>query len=128
MTDPTHTILIVDDHPDIQKLLKVAFEHFGYQVKCAGNSKDAYQIFCDQTVDLAIIDQLLPDCHGIELGKKIRQLSHCKKTPLILFSGATDSGLEQASQEAGFNLSLTKPVSINRLHEIAESLIANVSK
>jgi CheY-like chemotaxis protein len=124
MSLPQPTILIVDDHPDIQTLLKTAFEHFGYQTLCAGNSADAYQLICDKPVDLAIIDQLLPDSSGIELGKKIRQLKHCQKTPLVLFSGAINAGVELASIKAGFDLCLTKPVSIKRLHEIADKLIS----
>lgn len=124
MSIPQPTILIVDDHPDIQTLLKTAFEHYGYQTLCAGSSADAYQLISDQPVDLAIIDQMLPDSNGIELGRKIRQLRHCRKTPLILFSGAVNAGLELASIEAGFDLCLSKPVSIKRLQEIAENLIS----
>lgn len=117
------TLLIVDDHPDIQTLMKVAFDQLGFEVLCAGDSETAYQTFCNYPIDIAIIDQQLPRRSGIELGKKLRQTMQDRHIPLILFTGNSSKDLESEAAEAGFDAFLVKPVSIDMLHRTVRSLL-----
>lgn len=117
------SLLIVDDYPDILKLIKLAFDHMGFEVFCAGDIATAIRIFNENRVDVAIIDHHLQSDNGIELGRKIRAMNQGSRIPLILFSGAPSDQLEAHAREAGFDAFLVKPASIDKLYRTVDSLL-----
>jgi len=66
------SILIVDDDPNICKVLATNLEAKGYAVKCAETGKKAIEMSKDEQFNLALIDIRLPDMQGTELLTQLR--------------------------------------------------------
>jgi CheY-like chemotaxis protein len=105
-------ILVVDDHGDTLRSMKLLLRRLGYEVLAAENMMDALQIAEEQPFDILLSDIGLPDGSGLELLKRIRQR---RDVPALALSGfGMDEDIER-SRDAGFSDHLTKPVSIDRL-------------
>lgn len=105
-------ILVVDDHGDTLRSMKLLLRRLGYEVLAAENMADALQIAQEQPFDILLSDIGLPDGSGLELLKHIRLT---RDVPALALSGfGMDEDVER-SRDAGFADHLTKPVSIDRL-------------
>ncbi|MBX2808019.1 MAG: sigma-54 dependent transcriptional regulator [Cellvibrionaceae bacterium] len=116
------TILIVDDEPDIRRLLTMTLERMGYNTQSAADITTARQALANTHFQLCLTDLKLPDGSGIELVQSIQQ--DCPQTPVIVITahGSMDSAI-QAMKYGAFDF-INKPVDINHLR----SLINNALK
>ena len=112
-----NTVLLVDDNPDIQTVISMSLEHFGYQVVCANNGEEAIASAASCLPQIAIIDYGLPDMDGIAVGNEILQLADSDRIVLILFSGSHDAEIRKRAEATGFQAYIIKPVRINSLIE-----------
>jgi len=113
------TILVVDDHLDTLRSMKLLLTRLGYQVLSAENMTDALRIAEDEKFDILLSDIGLPDGSGLELIRRIRQT---RNVPALALSGfGMDEDL-QRSRDAGFSDHLTKPVSLDRLQSAIAGL------
>lgn len=103
-------ILIIEDEPDIQELLRDA----GYRTAVAGDGVEALSLFAQQTFDLILLDLMLPKIDGFGVCELIRQQS---PVPILMLT-ALDGEQEQLR---GFGLNIddyvTKPFSMPVLLE-----------
>jgi CheY-like chemotaxis protein len=105
-------ILVVEDHDDTLRAMKLLLTRLGYKVLAAENMTDALRIAEEEQFDILLSDIGLPDGSGLELLKRIRQR---RDVPALALSGfGMDEDVER-SRDAGFSDHLTKPVSIDRL-------------
>ncbi len=77
-------ILVVDDDPDIVKLLKYFLEAKGRQVQTASNGAEALELFKKEPPDLVILDVILPGMDGWAVLQKIRESS---QVPVLMLTG-----------------------------------------
>ena len=118
---PRRTILVVDDHRDTLRSMKLLLSRLGYNVLAAENMTDALRIANNEEFDILLSDIGLPDGSGLELIKRIRQT---RSVPALALSGfGMDEDL-QRSLDAGFSDHLTKPVSLDRLQSAITDLEA----
>lgn len=118
------TILVVDDHRDTLRSMKLLLTRLGYQVLAAENMTDALRIADEEEFDILLSDIGLPDGSGLELVKRIRET---RNVPALALSGfGMDEDL-QRSRDAGFSDHLTKPVSLDRLQSAIAGLEAQTS-
>ena len=114
-------VLVVEDHDDTLRSMKMLLTRLGYEVLAAENMRDALRIAEEQHFDFLLSDIGLPDGSGLEL---LQQLSRLRKVPALALSGfGMDDDIER-SQAAGFADHLTKPVSIDRLQAAISQLEA----
>jgi CheY-like chemotaxis protein len=114
-------ILVVDDHGDTLRSMKMLLARLGYEVLAAENMTDALRIAEKQHFDILLSDIGLPDGNGLELLRKIRAI---RDVPALALSGfGMDEDIDR-SREAGFADHLTKPVSIDRLQAAISQLEA----
>src|SRR3972149_474938 len=66
-------ILVVDDDPTITRSLQANLEADGFDVLTAHNGQEALRLMGRRLPDLVIVDLLLPDMHGFELSKRIKE-------------------------------------------------------
>jgi CheY-like chemotaxis protein len=114
-------ILVVDDHDDTLRSMKMLLNRLGYEVLAAENMTDALRIAEEQPFDILLSDIGLPDGNGLELLKKIRARRNVRALALSGFG--MDEDIDR-SREAGFSDHLTKPVSIDRLQAAISQLDA----
>src|SRR5262245_49268532 len=79
----TQRILVVDDEPQIGRVLRRSLSARGYEVQVAVNGEEALDVFNTWTPDLVITDLSMPHMGGIELCRRIRAIS---RVPIIVLS------------------------------------------
>jgi CheY-like chemotaxis protein len=117
-------ILLVEDHEDTLRSMKLLLKRLGYEVLTADNMSDALRIAEQQPFDILLSDIGLPDGSGLELLKRIRQT---RDVPALAISGFGMDGDVERSRAAGFFDHLTKPVSIDRLQAAIAELDEQVA-
>ncbi len=99
-------ILVVDDDPHLRKLVRVHLEQNGYNVLEAADGADASSKLENHTIDLAIVDLMMPNKDGFQLSKEIREVYDI---PIIILT-AKDSLVDKAkSYKAGTDDYMVKP-------------------
>jgi len=100
------TILIVEDDPNIRKLVRVNLVKRGYTVKEAADSNQALALFQEEPVDLVLLDLVLPGLSGVDICAWIRARS---EVPIIILSARSEEDLKVAALDAGADDYVTKP-------------------
>ncbi len=104
-------ILIIDDEPQIRKMLKKLLESKGYITMEAGDGKEGIKIFNTYHPDLIIIDLIMPEKEGLETIKEIKQKSTGTKIIAISGGGLGNPKMYlRLASKIGANYSMTKPV------------------
>src|SRR5512141_572770 len=99
-------ILIVEDDPNIRKLVRVNLVKRGYSVSEAGDSHQAIALFQEVPVDLVLLDLMLPGLSGVDVCTWIRTRSD---VPIIILSARMEEDLKVAALDAGADDYVTKP-------------------
>ena len=99
-------ILIVEDDPNIRKLVRVNLVKRGYSVSEAGDSHQAIALFEEVPMDLVLLDLMLPGLSGVDICKWIRDRSD---VPIIVLSARLEEDLKVAALDAGADDYVTKP-------------------
>jgi PAS domain S-box-containing protein len=121
----TKQILLVEDHADTAFALKRALAHNGHEVAVADNVADAKAIFAAGTFDLILCDVGLPDATGLDFIKHVRASSNVPAVALTGFGMEADM---KECLDAGFNVHLTKPINLQRLHLVIQELTAGAQE
>ncbi len=108
-------ILIVEDEPEIRKMVCFALKNASYETSEAENSEQVQRLLVDKQPDLIIVDWMLPDLSGIKLIRKIRQREIHLQTPIIMLTARSDEEDKVSGLDAGADDYMTKPVSIREL-------------
>ena len=116
-------VLVVDDDPDGRWLIGEALQHVGAQVDTAGTVAEAFALFCARPHDVVISDIGMPDEDGYALARRIRASSVGAGVVAIALTAYARQTDIRASEEAGFNLHLGKPVEPQVLIDAVASLV-----
>jgi len=102
-------ILIVEDDPAVRDILRIALEREGMTVEVVGNGERALESFRDaDTLDLVILDIVLPDIDGITLCQELRRSSD---VPIIMLTAREGERNVVVGLEVGADDYVTKPAS-----------------
>ena len=105
-------ILIVDDEPQITRVLRTSLDAHGYDLRVANDGETALEIAKDWTPDLVITDLSMPNMDGLELCRRIRAKS---RAPIIVLSVKGEERTKVQALDAGADDYVTKPFGINEL-------------
>ncbi|HEY6935745.1 MAG TPA: response regulator transcription factor [Terriglobales bacterium] len=105
-------ILVVDDEPQITRVLKTTLSSQGYATRTAGDGREALQAMKDWTPDLVITDLSMPNMDGLALCRHIREQS---QVPIIVLSVKGEERTKVEALDAGADDYVTKPFNINEL-------------
>jgi two-component system, OmpR family, KDP operon response regulator KdpE len=105
-------ILIVDDEPQITRVLRTSLDAHGYDLRVANDGDTALQIARDWTPDLMITDLSMPVMDGLELCRRFRRNSNA---PIIVLSVKGEERTKVQALDAGADDYVTKPFGINEL-------------
>src|SRR5579862_3098097 len=118
------TILIVDDHAHIVKLIEFSLEEIDCRVETAHTGEEALSKAAKMQIDLIITDVKLPGVDGFETVRRIRQNENCARLPVIIMTGQGQSEVQKQASGIDFAEFLTKPFSPTDLVHKAPSLLA----
>ena len=113
-------ILVVDDEPEIRKILRLLLQSKGYSVSEAANGFLAVEAVAKNEIDLVIMDIMMPKMSGVEATAEIRKTSTVPV--LFLTAKSLDSDKESAYHIGGDDY-LVKPFSSSELLLKVESLL-----
>ncbi len=111
MTARTH-ILVVDDEPQITRVLRTSLNAQGYETRVANDGETALEIVKDFTPDLVITDLAMPNMNGIELCRRLRTIS---SVPIIVLSVRGEERSKIEALDSGADDYITKPFSTGEL-------------
>jgi two-component system KDP operon response regulator KdpE len=105
-------ILIVDDEPQITRVLRTSLDAHGYDLRVANDGQTALQIATDWPPDLMITDLSMPVMDGLELCRRFRVRS---QAPIIVLSVKGEERTKVQALDAGADDYVTKPFGIGEL-------------
>lgn len=105
-------ILIVDDERLLAKAIKFNFEQDGYQVEVAYDGEEAIKMAHDKTIDVIVLDLMLPKVDGLSVCQSVREFSN---VPIIMLTAKSEDMDKIMGLEYGADDYLTKPFNILEL-------------
>ena len=105
-------ILVVDDEPQITRVLRTTLSSQAYDVRVANDGETALEIMRDWTPDLVITDLSMPNMDGLEL---TRRLTRMTKIPILILSVRGEERTKVQALDAGADDYVTKPFSMEEL-------------
>jgi two-component system, OmpR family, KDP operon response regulator KdpE len=110
--DAKGNILVVDDEPQITRVLKTTLSSHGYGVRTASDGDEAVQLMKDWPPDLVITDLRMPNMNGLDLCRHVRARS---RVPIIVLSVKGEERTKVEALDAGADDYVTKPFGVNEL-------------
>lgn len=106
------TLLLVDDEPKVIDFMKPFLEREGFQILIAGSGTEALELVRTETVELVVLDWMLPGMNGLDVCREIRKMS---KAGIIMVSARSEEADKVIGLEVGADDYLTKPFSLREL-------------
>jgi two-component system, OmpR family, KDP operon response regulator KdpE len=100
------TVVVIDDEPQMRKLLAITLEGAGFKVRESGNGHLGMHEVALGRPEAIVVDLGLPDMDGIDVVRRLREWS---KTPILVLSVRDATDQKVAALEAGADDYLTKP-------------------
>ena len=111
MADPPH-ILVVDDEPQITRVLRTSLSAQGYDIRVANSGEMALEIMKDWSPNMIITDLSMPSIDGIQLCRQVRAVS---QVPILVLSVRDKEHQKVEALDAGADDYVTKPFGMNEL-------------
>lgn len=108
-------ILVVDDEINIVELIKYNLDNNGYKVYSAYDGKTAIKILEEKTIDMIILDLMLPDMDGLEICKRLKKKEDTAQIPIIMLTAKGEEFDKILGLELGADDYITKPFSVREL-------------
>jgi two-component system, OmpR family, phosphate regulon response regulator PhoB len=121
-------VLIVDDDPDIQRLVSYNLSQAGFQVTTALSGRLALDSVQKHPPDLIILDVMLPDIDGLEVCRSLRQRDNSRRIPVIMLTARTEEIDRVVGFEVGADDYVMKPFSPRELVLRVKSIFRRIGE
>lgn len=118
-------LLIVDDEKLLVKGLKFNFEQDGYEVVTAMDGEEAVRCAKDKTIDLIILDLMLPKLDGLQVCQRVRETS---AVPIIMLTAKSEDMDKIMGLDYGADDYMTKPFNILELKARVKAILRRTPK
>ncbi len=112
MAEPRATILVIEDEPEIRRVLRSSLGAEGYRVVESSTARRGTIEAASHKPDLAVLDLGLPDFDGLSVIRRIREWS---PMPIIVLTARTGEGAKIQALDAGADDYVTKPFGVGEL-------------
>ncbi|QKQ74319.1 response regulator [Nostoc sp. TCL240-02] len=119
-----HSILVVDDNPDLRTYVSEIFRRNGYHVRTARNGYEGHSVAKEIIPSLIVTDLMMPLVSGLEMIQMIRNEEKLKGTPIILLTAKVDEETRIEGTEHGADAYLAKPFNDRELLAEVRNLLA----
>ena len=106
------TVLVVDDEKALRDFVRRNLEARGYKAVCAANGLESLALFDSESIDLVILDIMMPHMDGLETTRRIRQMS---TVPIIILTALGEEADKVRAFDLGVDDYLTKPFGVGEL-------------
>ena len=122
-TIETMRILVAEDHPTNQMIVRHNLEQYGHEVTIAENGLQVLEACAAKRFDLILMDVQMPKMNGIEAARRIRGSDTPNKdVPIVAATASSEKAVREACMAAGMNEVVTKPLLIARLVDTLKNL------
>ena len=121
---PANSILVVEDEEPLLKFISRNLSARGFQVYSASNGLEALAIFESRSLDLIILDVMMPNMDGLETCRRIRKVS---TVPIIVLTALDGESDKVTALDQGADDYLTKPFGIEELLARVRAMLRRVS-
>ena len=118
---PSH-LLIVEDDPQISKMIKFALE-MEYHITTATDIDLAMNTLSSEKIDLILLDWMLPGLTGIELMRRLKRTSCMEQIPIIMLTAKSEEADKLKGIAHGADDYITKPFSLSELKSRIKAVI-----
>lgn len=119
-------ILVVEDEPAIQDMIRILLERVGFEALPALNAAQAVQILRGKPLpDVMLLDLMLPDVDGFELLRQMREKSTFEDLPVVIVSALADPEQIRKGFEMGADRYVTKPAISTNLVKTVQDVLKN---
>ena len=122
------TVLIIDDDPVFVEMLGYVLERGGFRAMSAFNGADGIQLLMSETVDIVILDVMLPDMDGFETCRQIRNIPTIRDVPILMLSARTQVTDKLNGFESGADDYLAKPADPKEVMARLKALLARAKR
>lgn len=105
-------VFIVEDEWRIARFLQMELEHEGYAAQIETNGQRAWERIAQEAFDILLLDRMLPDLDGIEICRRVREIS---SVPIILLTAKDAVADKICGLDSGADDYVTKPFDIHEL-------------
>ena len=123
MDENHNKIVIVDDDPDMYRLVQMKLEESGYQVQVANDGISGLALVQKEKPSMAILDVMMPGMNGYMICRKLKDDPDCKNIPVLLLTGRSTESDQFWGIEAGADGYITKPFNVDEVLAKVEELI-----
>jgi len=117
-------ILVVEDSPDNLAVISLALQQQGYRVVTANNGEDAVTVATTTMPNLILMDINLPALDGLAATRRIRESEGLREVPVVAITAFGTEGFQRAAYDAGISGYLTKPIDLDRMHQLIARLLS----
>lgn len=111
----TNTVLIVDDQPSVQEVLKALLKDEGFNLAFASNGEEGLAKATELSPDLILLDVMMPGMDGFEVCQRLRTDLNLTETLIILVTSLDDLAARLRGLEVGADDFVTKPFNVAEL-------------
>ncbi|NLN77672.1 MAG: sigma-54-dependent Fis family transcriptional regulator [Armatimonadetes bacterium] len=123
MRKKTANILVVDDEPNIRRVLEAVLSKEGHSVRVAENGRKAQDILTtDNSIDVLISDLIMPDINGIELLEAAKEINPSLSVIMITAHGTIQSAVD--AMKLGALDYITNPFDLDDIKQVVKNAIA----
>ncbi len=121
MATKTHTILVLDDDPDIGMMIKIMLQYKGYEVFVTDRADKVADLLHSQKFDLMIMDMLLSGVNGTDICEAMKKDPATAHIPIIMISAHPNA--KEVIMTAGADDFIAKPFDMQELFSKIETLL-----
>jgi CheY-like chemotaxis protein len=124
---PGRKVLVVDDEDDIRRLLRRVLVERGYDVVEAARGNEALQKVREHQPDLIVLDAMLPEIHGLDICRRVKESQKYSHIPILLVSAVYRGWrfAEDLRESYGVQGFLEKPFKIADVIRAVEAALAH---
>lgn len=121
---PRH-VLVIDDEPHICRIIQYKLEQGPYEVSVCHDGLSALErLRRSDTIDLVLLDLMLPQVGGLEVLSELRRLAHRRDTPVVVLTAKGDDSDRAQAQALGVLAVVTKPFSPRKLRALVDNVFS----
>lgn len=123
-----HTILTIEDQPDIRRLIRMTLEFKGFQVIEASDGAHGLTMARSSKPDLVLLDVMMAGMDGLTVARKMKAEPALASIPVVMLSALGQSSDVSAGLDTGVQGYLVKPFSPRELLALVERLLVGAPK